>query len=97
MFEKYNDFNKEELLVSQSDINIALIAIRKNIKKYDKEVKRPCWWVMIIPVFGFFLFNSMVRKRKEKTGLGEKISLAKTEELYLELELKIIEKKIETL
>gem|GEM_PF-3875354 len=52
---------------------------------------------MIIPVFGFFLFNNMVRKRKEKTGLGEKISIAKTEELYLELELKIIEKKIETL
>gem|GEM_PF-5228668 len=42
MFEKYNNFNKDELLTSQSSINIALIAIRKNIKKYDKEVKRPC-------------------------------------------------------
>ncbi|ATX70983.1 hypothetical protein [Spiroplasma clarkii] len=97
MFKKYLKMDATQLNSEKANLTARLKTFREDIKKIERKIKKPCWWVLVIPLFGLFIFNGMVNKRKISTGLGDELIELKSNELYLELEIKFIEQKIEEL
>lgn len=94
MFSKYNEMTSAELAEANTSLNERLIEFRKKIKEVERIIKKPYWWTLAIPIFGLLIFTSLVNKRKANTEYGSELLELKANEMYLELELKYVEKKL---
>ncbi|AHI52891.1 hypothetical protein [Spiroplasma culicicola] len=94
MFEKYNTMNQEQLKDSLKELEIKYSHLKKREKSIEKQLRKNLYWWFILPLFGFFIFNSIVIKRKENTPLGDELFSVKSNMGFIELELKFIKSKI---
>ncbi|QBQ07696.1 hypothetical protein SGLAD_v1c04970 [Spiroplasma gladiatoris] len=95
MFEKYNDMNIDDLNKNKLDLENKLDELKIAEKKSEKIIKKNLAWWFLLPIFGLFIYNSIYVKRKQNSQEGQNLLKIKSEMAMLELEIKIIENKIE--
>ncbi|QEH61867.1 hypothetical protein SCHIN_v1c06700 [Spiroplasma chinense] len=94
MFEKYNDMSTDQIKEELTRIEEQIEILKKSEKEIEKAARKNLFWWFFLPLFGFFVFNSLVSRRKRDTELGVRLSEVKGAMITLELEQKYVETKI---